>query len=121
VLNSVIPPYIVGGTSLTTPLSAGMTTTVQSTVPTFTIGDLAPTLYLLYQYYPSIFYVTQTTAPQQSYLTGILGFMFQSLGGQNGVYWVLQGRWNPVNGLGQINIYGLNSVLKLINSRQLGQ
>jgi len=117
VLNGVIPPYIVGGTSLATPLSAGMTTTVQSTVPTFTIGDLAPTLYLLYEYYPSMFYATQTTAPLQSYYTGIPGFMFQSLGGQNGVYWVLQGRWNPVNGLGQINVYGLSSALELINSR----
>ncbi len=117
VLNGVIPPYIVGGTSLATPLSAGMMATVQSTMPTFTIGDLAPTLYLLYEYYPSMFYVTQTTAPLQSYLTGIPGFMFQSLGGQNGVYWVLQGRWNPVNGLGQINVYGLSSALELINSR----
>ena len=80
-LNGVIPPYIVGSTSLTTPLSAGMITTVQSTVPTFTIGDLAPTLYLLYQNYPGMFYAIQTTAPQQSYLTGIPSFMFQSLGG----------------------------------------
>jgi len=117
VLNGVIPPYIVGGTSLATPLSAGMTATVQSTVPTFTIGDLAPTLYLLYEYYPSMFYAMQTTAPLQSYYTGIPGFMFQSLGGQNGVYWVLQGRWNPVNGLGQINVYGLDGALKLISHR----
>jgi subtilase family serine protease len=117
VLNGVIPPYFIGGTSLATPLSAGMTTTVQSTVPTFTIGDLAPTLYLLYYYYPSYFYVTQSTLPVQSYLTGIPNFMFESYGGQNGVYYVIPGQWNPVNGLGQINVYGLDGALKLISHR----
>jgi subtilase family serine protease len=118
VLNGVIQPYLIGGTSLATPLSAGMTTTVQSTVPTFTIGDLAPTLYLLYYYYPSYFYVTQSTLPLQSYLlTGIPNFMFESYGGQNGVYYVILGQWNPVNGLGQINVYGLDGALKLISHR----
>lgn len=117
VLNGVIPPYIVGGTSLATPLSAGMTTTVQSAVPSFTIGDLAPTLYILYHYYPSMFYVQQISLPVQNYLTGITGFTFPSLGGQNGVYWVLQERWNPVNGLGQINVYGLDGALKLLNHK----
>jgi len=42
-----------------------------------------------------MFYVTQTTAPLQSYLTGILGFMFQSLGGQNGVYLGSAGTLEP--------------------------
>jgi len=95
-----------------------LTTTVQSSVPTFTIGNLAPSLYLLYYYYPSYFYVTQSTLPVQSYnLTGIPNFMFESYGGQNGVYYVILGQWNPVNGLGQINVYGLDGALKLISHR----
>ena len=103
---------IIGGTSLATPLSAGMTATIQSYLgKSYVIGDLAPTLYLLYYYYPSYFYVTQSTLPVQSYFTGILNFMFESYGGQNGVYYVIPGQWNPVNGLGQINVYGLAQAL----------
>jgi len=107
---------LIGGTSLATPLSAGMTATIQSYLgKSFIIGDLAPTLYLLYYYYPSYFYVTRSTLPVQSYLTGIPNFMFESYGGQNGVYYVIPGQWNPVTGLGQINVYGLYyGVLKLI-------
>ena len=103
----------IGGTSLATPLSAGMTATIQSYLgKSYVIGDLAPNLYLLYYYYPSYFYVTQSTLPVQSYLlTGIPNFMFESYGGQNGVYYVIPGQWNPVNGLGQINVYGLAQAL----------
>jgi subtilase family serine protease len=109
---------LIGGTSLATPLSAGMTATIQSYLgKSSIIGDLAPTLYLLYYYYPSYFYVTQSALPVQSYLTGIPNFMFESYGGQNGVYYVIPGQWNPVTGLGQINVYGLDGALKLISHR----
>ena len=111
VLNGTLTGPI-GGTSLATPLSAGMTATIQSYLgKSYVIGDLAPNLYLLYYYYPSYFYVTQSTLPVQSYFTGILNFMFESYGGQNGVYYVIPGQWNPVNGLGQINVYGLAQAL----------
>ena len=111
VLNGVlVSPF--GGTSLAAPLSAGMAATIQSYLgKSFIIGDLAPTLYLLYYYYPSYFYVTQSTLPVQSYLTGIPNFMFENYGGQNGVYYVIPGQWNPVTGLGQINVYGLAQAL----------
>ncbi|WP_243671420.1 S53 family peptidase [Vulcanisaeta sp. JCM 16161] len=60
IINGELSPYIWGGTSLATPLSAGMTTTIQSylygTGIDYTIGDLAPNLYLLYYYHPSQFY-----------------------------------------------------------------
>jgi len=109
---------IIGGTSLATPLSAGMTATIQSYLgKSYVIGDLAPTLYLLYYYYPSYFYVTQSTLPVQSYSTGILNFMFESYGGQNGVYYVIPGQWNPVNGLGQINVYGLAQALNSLANK----
>jgi len=119
VLNGVIPPYLIGGTSLATPLSAGMTATIQSYLgKSYVIGDLAPNLYLLYYYYEyPQFYAWGSAYPTQQFLTGISGFMFPTLGGENGLYWVIQGRWNPVNGLGQINAYGLSSALELINSR----
>jgi len=109
---------IIGGTSLATPLSAGMTATIQSYLgKSYVIGDLAPNLYLLYYYYPSYFYVTQSTLPVQSYFTGILNFMFESYGGQNGVYYVIPGQWNPVNGLGQINVYGLAQALNSLANK----
>jgi subtilase family serine protease len=109
---------IIGGTSLATPLSAGMTATIQSYLGiSYVIGDLAPNLYLLYYYYPSYFYVTQSTLPVQSYFTGILNFMFESYGGQNGVYYVIPGQWNPVNGLGQINVYGLAQALNSLANK----
>ena len=111
VLNGMLVGLI-GGTSLATPLSAGMTTTIQSYLGTsFTIGDLAPNLYLLYYYYPSQFYASSTTYPTSEFLTGIPGTMFMNLGGQNGLYWVITGQWNPVDGLGQINVYGLAQLL----------
>jgi subtilase family serine protease len=114
VLNGVIPPYLIGGTSLATPLSAGMTTTVQSAVPMFTIGDLAPNLYLIYHYMPSEAYVSITNVTgleTSSFFTGIPGAMFPTLGGDNGLYWAVPGMWNPVTGLGQINVYGLAQAL----------
>ena len=119
VLNGIIPPYLIGGTSLATPLSAGMTTTIQSylygTGVDYTIGDLAPNLYLLYYYYPSQFYVSGTTYSIYGYVTGIPGTLFMTLGGQNGLYWVIPGQWNPVDGLGQINVYGLAQSLMLLD------
>jgi subtilase family serine protease len=114
VLNGVIPPYFIGGTSLATPLSAGMTTTVQSAVPMFTIGDLAPNLYLIYHYMPSEAYVSITNVTEletSNFFTGIPGAMFPTLGGDNGLYWAVPGMWNPVTGLGQINVYGLAQAL----------
>ncbi|WP_238375135.1 S53 family peptidase [Vulcanisaeta thermophila] len=118
VLNGVISPFIIGGTSLATPLSAGMTTTTQSylyaTGINYGIGDLAPNLYLLYYYYPAVFYVPyEASYPTYEFFTGIPGAMFETLGGQNGLYWVIQGQWNPVDGLGQINVYGLSQALQL--------
>jgi subtilase family serine protease len=117
VLNGMlVSPF--GGTSLAAPLSAGMTATIQSYLgKSFIIGDLAPTLYLLYYYYPSYFYVTQSTLPVQSYFTGIPNFMFENYGGQSGVYYVIPGQWNPVTGLGQINVYGLAQALNGLANR----
>ena len=120
VLNGVIPPYFIGGTSLATPLSAGMTTTIQSYLGnSFVIGDLAPNLYLLDHYYPSQFYAWSTAYPTSQFFTGFPGGMFVTLGGENGLYWVIQGQWNPVDGLGQINVYGLAQLLPYITPRYL--
>ncbi len=99
-----------------------MTTTIQSylygTGVDYTIGDLAPNLYLLYYYYPSQFYTWGIAYPTISFFTGIPGgAMFVTLGGENGLYWVIQGQWNPVDGLGQINAYGLAQLLPSITSR----
>jgi len=120
VLNGVIPPYFIGGTSLATPLSAGMTTTVQSAVPMFTIGDLAPNLYLIYHYMPSEAYVSITNVTgleSSSFFTGIPGAMFPTLGGDNGLYWAVPGMWNPAAGLGQINVYGLAQALNSLANK----
>jgi len=112
VLNGVIPPYLIGGTSLATPLSTGMTATIQSYLgKSYVIGDLAPNLYLLYYYEYPQFYAWGSAYPTQQFYTGIPGAMFPTLGGQNGLYWVIQGMWNPVDGLGQINTYGLAQAL----------
>ena len=112
VLNGVIPPYLIGGTSLATPLSAGMTATIQSYLGiSYVIGDLAPNLYLLYYYEYPQFYAWGSAYPTQQFYTGIPGAMFPTLGGENGLYWVIQGMWNPVDGLGQINTYGLAQAL----------
>jgi subtilase family serine protease len=112
VLNGVIPPYLIGGTSLATPLSAGMTATIQSYLgKSYVIGDLAPNLYLLYYYEYPQFYAWGSAYPTQQFYTGIPGAMFPTLGGENGLYWVVQGMWNPVDGLGQINTYGLAQAL----------
>jgi len=112
VLNGVIPPYLIGGTSLATPLSAGMTVTIQSYLgKSYVIGDLAPNLYLLYYYEYPQFYAWGSAYPTQQFYTGIPGAMFPTLGGENGLYWVIQGMWNPVDGLGQINTYGLAQAL----------
>jgi len=113
VLNGVIPPYLIGGTSLATPLSAGMTATIQSYLgKSYVIGDLAPNLYLLYYYEYPQFYAWGSAYPTQQFYTGIPGAMFPTLGGENGLYWVIQGMWNPVDGLGQINTYGLAQALR---------
>ncbi|ADN51762.1 S53 family peptidase [Vulcanisaeta distributa] len=123
VLNGSIFPYLIGGTSLATPLSAGMTATIQSylygTGVDYAIGDLAPSLYLLYYRYPSQFYAWSPAYPTSAFSTGIPGAMFVTLGGQNGLYWVIPGQWNPVDGLGQINVYGLAHLLPYITSRSL--
>jgi Predicted protease len=112
VLNGVIPPYLIGGTSLATPLSTGMTATIQSYLgKSYVIGDLAPNLYLLYYYEYPQFYAWGSAYPTQQFYTGIPGAMFPTLGGENGLYWVIQGMWNPVDGLGQINTYGLAQAL----------
>ena len=112
VLNGVIPQYLIGGTSLATPLSTGMAATIQSYLgKSYVIGDLAPNLYLLYYYEYPQFYAWGSAYPTQQFYTGIPGAMFPTLGGQNGLYWVIQGMWNPVDGLGQINTYGLAQAL----------
>ena len=120
VLNGVLQPYLIGGTSLATPLSAGMAATVQSAVPAFTIGDLAPNLYLVYHYMPSETYVSITNVTgleTSSFFTGIPGAMFPTLGGDNGLYWAVPGMWNPVTGLGQINVYGLAQALNSLANK----
>jgi hypothetical protein len=37
--------------------------------------------------------------------------MFETAYGQNGPFHVTPGVWNPVNGLGQLNVYGLSQVI----------
>jgi len=104
-------PYIWGGTSLAAPLTAGMTATVQSST-SFPIGDLAPILYLLYLQMNGKFYVypyPQFTISQLSH--GVQGLMFKTAYGQNGEFYVTPGVWNPVCGLGQLNVYGLSQVI----------
>jgi len=103
-------PYVWGGTSLAAPLTAGMTTTVQSNTRFFTIGDLAPTLYQLYSQEPR-FYVQQSQFSLFQLNRGVPGTMFVTAGGQNGPFTVTPGVWNPVAGLGQLNVFGLSQVI----------
>ncbi|GAB6947459.1 hypothetical protein JCM16161A_15890 [Vulcanisaeta sp. JCM 16161] len=120
VLNGVIPPYFIGGTSLATPLTAGMTTTIQSylygTGTDYTIGDLAPSMYLVYHYMPSEAYVSNITITTMSFFSGISGAMFPTLGGDNGLYWSVPYQWSPVTGLGQLNVYGAAQALSALAS-----
>jgi subtilase family serine protease len=104
-------PYVWGGTSLAAPLTAGMTATVQSNTRFFTIGDLAPSLYLLYMHQNGRFYVYQTQFYLPQLYRGVRGVMFETASGQNGPFSVTPGIWNPVTGLGQLNVYGLSQVI----------
>ena len=104
-------PYVWGGTSLAAPLTAGMTATVQSSTRFFTIGDLAPSLYLLYLQENGRFYVSQTQFSLSQLNHGVQGVMFETAYGQNGPFDVTPGVWNPVCGLGQLNVYGLSQVI----------
>ncbi|MGC8543474.1 MAG: S53 family peptidase [Vulcanisaeta sp.] len=121
VLNGVIPPYLIGGTSLATPLSAGMTTTIQSYLGnSFIIGDLAPSMYLIYHYLPNEAYVSLNNVTgilTSQFFTGISGAMFPTLGGDNGLYWTVPGQWSPVTGLGQLNVYGAAQALSTLLGR----
>lgn len=102
--------YVWGGTSLAAPLTAGMTATIQSRLPTFTIGTLAPSLYAeYYTNYPGTYVATDTFTPSQL-AHGFAGAMFETSVGENGVWTVTPGIWNPVAGLGQPNVYGLYQV-----------
>jgi hypothetical protein len=86
----------------------------------FTIGDLAPNLYLIYHYMPSEAYVSITNVTgleSSSFFTGIPGAMFPTLGGDNGLYWAVPGMWNPAAGLGQINVYGLAQALNSLANK----
>ena len=107
--------YVWGGTSLAAPLTAGMITTVQSNTRSFTIGDLAPSLYQLYSQehgsYGTQFYVPQTQFSIFQLYRGIRGTMFEAASGQNGPFTVTPRVWNPVTGLGQLNVYGLSQVI----------
>jgi len=101
-------PYSWGGTSLSAPLTAGMTALIQGSNRYFTIGDLAPTLYQLYSQEGREFYVHQTTFSLFDLSRGVQGTMFETASGQNGEFQVTPGVWNPVAGLGQLNVYGLS-------------
>jgi subtilase family serine protease len=103
--------YVWGGTSLSAPLTAGMTATVQSSTRFFTIGDLAPSLYLLYLQENGRFYVQQTQFSLFQLSRGVPGVMFETASGQNGPFSVTPGIWSPVTGLGQLNVYGLSRVI----------
>lgn len=111
VVNGSLSGYIFGGTSLATPLTAGMTATVQSGLST-RIGYLAPTLYLMYSKYGEGVYQWNTSISAWSLFQGLGGALFPTFGGENGLYNVIVGSWNPVDGLGQLNVYGLYSALR---------
>ena len=110
VQDGAFSPYVWGGTSLSSPLTAGMTMTVQSANPSFTIGTLAPTLYQLYSSGPG-FYVNQVQFTYNQLNHGVQGTLFVTSGGENGPFLVTPGAWNPVAGLGQPNVYGLSEVI----------
>jgi len=115
-VDGAFSPYVWGGTSVAAPLTAGMTTLVQSNTRFFTIGDLAPSLYQLYSQenhgpYWSQFYVSQTQFNIFQLNRGVQGTMFETPSGQNGPFSVIPGAWSPVTGLGQLNVYGLSQVI----------
>jgi len=103
--------YVWGGTSLSAPLTAGMTALVQGNTWFFTIGDLAPSLYQLYSQENHFFYVSQSQFSISQLYHGVGGAMFETASGQNGPFTVTPGVWNPVAGLGQLNVYGLSRVI----------
>jgi subtilase family serine protease len=115
--NGAFSPYVWGGTSLAAPLTAGMTTLIQSNIGGFgyghfVIGTLAPTLYQLYaQQWHNRFYVSQSTFYGNQLQHGVSGAMFETASGQNGPFTVTPGVWNPVAGLGQLNVFGLSQVI----------
>lgn len=102
---------LIGGTSLASPLTAGMTAAIQSGLPGFKIGLLAPTLYAAYARSQAP-YVEGTVIPTAAFYSGLQGVFFPTYGGQNGLYTVLMQQWNPVTGLGQLNAYGLYLAIK---------
>jgi kumamolisin len=110
--------YEWGGTSLAAPLVAGMTTTIQSSIKSFAIGDLAPSLYQLYSQEQHGFYVSQSQFNIFQLYSGIPGAMFETASGQNGPFTVTPGNWNPVAGLGQLNAYGLSQIISYAGSAQ---
>lgn len=112
--DGVFSPYIWGGTSLSSPLTAGMIATVQSNTRFFAIGDLAPSLYLLYLQMNHGFYVYQTHFSLSDLTHGVPGAMFETAYGQNGPFHVTPGVWNPVDGLGQLNVYGFDRVISSV-------
>ena len=107
---------LIGGTSLASPLTAGMTASIQSGLP-YRIGLLAPTLYWAYSQGNA--YVWSTELPQSAFLEGLQGAFFPTLGGQNGLYTVVKGTWSPVTGIGQLNVYGFYEAL-ISNNQQVG-
>jgi kumamolisin len=109
--NGTFSPYVWGGTSLAAPLTAGMTALIQSSNRFFPIGDLAPTLYTLYAQEHGRFYVPSMYLNVNGLSRGIPGAMFETNGGENGVFYVTPGVWNPVAGLGQLNVYGMAQVI----------
>ncbi|WP_243678721.1 hypothetical protein [Vulcanisaeta distributa] len=88
-----------------------MTTTIQSylygTGVDYTIGDLAPNLYLLYYYYPCQFYAWSTAYPTRWFLTGVPGGYVCDSWWREWTLLGYSGPVEPVDGLGQINVYGL--------------
>jgi len=104
-------PYVWGGTSLASPLTAGMDSLLQSNTRFFTIGDMAPSMYGLYLLENNGFYVHQSTFSLNQLNNGVHGTMFETASGQNGPFSVTPGVWNPVAGLGQLNVYGLSQQL----------
>jgi kumamolisin len=111
VVDGSFSPFVWGGTSLSAPLTAGMDATIQNNARLFTIGDLAPSLYELYLVQNHGFYVHQSTFSLHELDHGVSGTMFETSSGQNGPFSVTPGSWNPVAGLGQLNVYGLSQLV----------
>ncbi|MGC8583465.1 MAG: S53 family peptidase [Thermoproteus sp.] len=106
---------LIGGTSLASPLVAGMTATVQSGIG-FRIGLLAPALYALYSNQGNGTlngpYVQRPVIPTSAFYSGFPEPFFPTYGGQNGLYNVLMQQWSPVTGIGQLNVYGIYSFMR---------